>query len=94
MEAASPDLVLPSLADILKDDPQNFGASYLLGVIAYETERFGVAATYLLAATEINPRSEVSHHSLGLAHHETGDQSSITTHLFGSVQGRSSVRKH
>jgi tetratricopeptide (TPR) repeat protein len=61
------DKVKPLLQLALKDDPHNFLASYALGVVANEEQRYGEAETYFQAAIRDRPNFAQAHQGLGMA---------------------------
>ena len=60
---------------ILQADPDQADALHLVGLLAYQTGKTGLAVAYLKGAIQSNPLSAVFHFDLGLAHRREANRS-------------------
>lgn len=57
---------------VLKAQPRNFDATYLLGLSLAQRREFDSAREFFAKAVRINPQSVEGHYNLGLAQHSSG----------------------
>ena len=83
-QAGQPQHAEPLLHQILAAAPRHGGALHLLGIIASQSGRFGVAVDCLRQAAAIHPNQAVCHSAQGF-----GDRQKIAYQKKSTVQERS-----
>lgn len=76
----------PLYRAVLKDDPDNVDALYLLGTIQYQRGQHGSASLFLKKATQRNPRHAEARNNLGLVLEAQGKLDEAATHFRRAVE--------